>query len=885
MSSFRTIPHRAAAVAAAAAFLFVAQAAIPGHAAGTDVKKANYGLAARWTPAKVGKLVFDTAVMPHWLETGDRFWYSYETSQGRTWVLVDPAARSKKPLFDNARMAAQLTRILLSPYDAQHLPIKTIKFIKKDTAIQFEVEVPKDNDIAVGGKIVKASEIAKEETVQGTDQDKQKEKEKEQDTQKIKDKEAEKPKEPEKKTKLLAFTYDLASAKLTLLEDWKEPLKRPRWASVSPDGKTVIFARGENLYMMDAANFERAKKKADDKEIQEVQLTTDGEEHYSYARTLNDEDTKEYQKDEKDRKDFRRPAGFILWSKDSKKIALIREDERKVADLWVINSLANPRPTLETYRYEMPGEENQPQPEILAFDLATKAKVKIKADKFKDPTYNIFTAPRTALDREKEFPPPAQWLADTADKLYFGRQTRDLHGYEVCVADTASGEVQVLIEERLNTYVEFQPLQLVNGGREMIWWSERDGWGHYYLYDGSGRLETPLTAGEFVCEGIEKVDEKARVLYFAACGREPGEDPYYTHLYRVNLDGTGLKLLDKGDASHGADMNDGARWFVDNFSRVDAAPRSELRDAAGSLVLALEATDVSALLAAGFKFPEPFKVKADDGITDLYGVMYKPFDFDRNAKYPIIAYVYPGPQTESVSKTFVPRNANVALAQLGFVVIEVGNRGGHPSRSKWYHNYGYGNLRDYGLADKKRAIEELAALDPFVDLDRVGIYGHSGGGFMSTAAMLVYPDFFKVAVSSSGNHENNIYNRWWSEKHHGVKEVADKDGNVKFEYSIATNSEIAQNLKGHLLLTTGDIDNNVHPANTLRLAAALIKAGKRFDFFIFPGQRHGYGDMSDYWFWIRADYFAKWLLGDFTQSVDLLELQREKAQTGDKKGK
>ncbi len=878
--SFPTLSRRAAVAAAAILVLFAALSPCPGHAAATEARKANYDLAARWTPAKVGKLVFDTSVTPHWLSTVDRFWYSYETSQGKKWVLVDPVAKTKKPLFDNAKMAAQLTRILLSPYDARHLPLKAIKFIKKDTAIQFEVEVPKDNDIAVGGKIVKASEIAKEEEVRKTDQDKEKEKEKEQDTQKVKDKEAEKPKEPEKKTKLLSFAYDLASGKLTLLEDWKEPLKRPRWASVSPDEKTVLFARGENLFMMDAENFERAKKKADDKEIKETQLTTDGEEHYSYARELNDDDKKELQKDEKDRQDYRRPAGYVVWSRDSRKIAVVREDERKVADLWVINALADPRPTLETYRYGMPGEENQPQPEILVFDLGTKAKVKIKADKFKDPTYNIFTATRTALDREREFPPPAQWIADTSDKLYFGRQTRDLHGYEVCLADTATGEVKVLIEERLNTYVDVMDLELLGGGREIVWWSERDGWGHYYLYDGEGKLKTQLTSGEFVGQGIEKVDEKARVLYFAACGREAGEDPYYTHLYRVNLDGTGLKQLDKGNASHNADMNDGARWFVDNYSRVDQAPKSELRDAAGNLVLELEATDVSALLAAGFKYPEPFQVKADDGVTDLYGVIYKPFDFDADAKYPIIANVYPGPQTESVSKTFVPRNANVALAQLGFVVIEVGNRGGHPSRSKWYHNYGYGNLRDYGLADKKRAIEELAMSHPYIDLDRVGIYGHSGGGFMSTAAMLVYPDFFKVAVSSSGNHENNVYNRWWSEKHHGVKEVADKDGNVKFEYAIGKNSEIAKNLKGRLLITTGDQDNNVHPANTLRLAAALIKAGKRFDFFVFPGQRHGYGDMSDYWFWFRADYFCKWLLGDFSQTVDLVELQREKEQKG-----
>ncbi|MBP7707332.1 MAG: DPP IV N-terminal domain-containing protein [Candidatus Aminicenantes bacterium] len=866
---------RAAALAAAVLVLAALVAAAP-----PEARKANYDLASRWTPAKVGKLVFDTSVAPHWLETADRFWYTYETAQGRKWYLVDPAARSKKPLFDNAKMAAQLTRILLVPYDAQHLPIKTIKFVNKDTAVQFEIEVPKDNDILVNGKIVKASEIAKEEETKDLDADKEKEKEKEQDTQKVKGKEADKPKEPEKKTKVLGFTYELATGRLSLIEDYKVPDKRPRWASVSPDGKTVVFARGHNLFLMDAESFKLAQKKADDKAVKEVQLTEDGEEHYSYARTLNDEDKKEFQKDEKDRKDFRAPAGMVVWSKDSRKIALVRSDERKVADLWVINSLADPRPTLETYRYEMPGEENQPQPEILVLDLASKAKVKVKADKFKDPTFDIFTAPRQALDREKEFPPPAMWLADGSDRLYFGRQSRDLHGYDVCVADTATGEVKVLIEERLNTYVEAQDPWLLGGGKEMIWWSERDGWGHYYLYDGDGRLKAQLTSGEFVGQGIARVDEKARVLYFLACGREPGEDPYYTHLYRVGLDGSGLRPLDKGDASHQPSMNDSARFFVDNFSRVDAAPKADLRDTAGNLLLELEAADVTALLAAGFKYPEPFKVKADDGITDLYGVMYKPFDFDANAKYPIIAYVYPGPQTESVSKTFVPRSQSMNLAQLGFVVIEVGNRGGHPSRSKWYHNYGYGNLRDYGLADKKRAIEQLAALHPFIDIDRVGIYGHSGGGFMSTAAMLVYPDFFKVAVSSSGNHENNVYNRWWSEKHHGVKEITDKDGGVKFEYAIEKNSEIAKNLKGRLLITTGDIDNNVHPANTLRLAAALIKANKRFDFFVFPGQRHGYGDMGDYWFWLRADYFAKWLLGDFSQTVDLVELQREKEQKG-----
>jgi dipeptidyl aminopeptidase/acylaminoacyl peptidase len=289
------------------------------------------------------------------------------------------------------------------------------------------------------------------------------------------------------------------------------------------------------------------------------------------------------------------------------------------------------------------------------------------------------------------------------------------------------------------------------------------------------------------------------------------------------------------------------------------------------------------MLEAGYRFPETYKAKAEDGITDLYGVMYKPFDFDSTRKYPVIAYVYPGPQTEAVNKAFAKGMDRIdRLAQVGFVVVTMGNRGGHPSRSKWYHNYGYGNLRDYGLADKKAVIEQLADRHPFIDIDRVGIHGHSGGGFMSTAAMLVYPDFFKVAVSSAGNHENNIYNRWWSEKHHGVKEQVSDKGDTTFLYAIEKNSELAKNLKGRLLLVTGDIDNNVHPANTIRMANALIKANKRFDFMLLPGQRHAFGDMTEYFFWLMADYYAQWLLGDFSQPVDMLEMNREIEMSGNK---
>ncbi len=851
------------------------------------VTKANYELASRWTPAKVGKMLFDTAVTPRWLETGDKFWYSYETNAGKRFVLVDPLRKTKTPVFDAAKMAAMLTTLTRIPYDSLHLPITTIHFIKNDTAIRMDVSVPRDAVIpGLKAEDPPARAAAGTGAAQTGNQ-------------------AAATSPAGGRNRTIYFEYDLASAQLRLLPDYTPP-RKARWASVSPDEKTVIFARGQNLFMMDAASYAKALVKDDDPSIVENQLTTDGEEFYSYARRLTEDQKGPYRFSEKN-KTPRVPAIQVRWSKDSKKISLIKADQRKVADLWVINSLANPRPKLETYRYGMPGEANQPQSEIEVFDLATKARVKVKSDKFKDQTVSIYTAPITNIERERGRavqidrsgdqqdqqqqqqgggPQAAgiepRWLSDTGDKLYFNRTSRDMHRVDVCVADTTTGEVKVLIEERLNTYIEFKPLVLINNGQELVHWSERDGWGHYYLFDGEGRLKNQITSGEFYADAVEGIDEKTRTLYLTANGREPGEDPYFEHAYRIGLDGNGMKLLDPGDASHTVSMSDSGKYFVNNSSRVNTAPESVLYDNLGNKLMSLETTDLSAMMESGYKFPEPFKVKADDGMTDLFGVLYKPFDFDPNKKYPIIAFVYPGPQTESVTKTFTPRNDRVALAQLGFIVIEVGNRGGHPQRSKWYHNYGYGNLRDYGLADKKSAIEQLSRRMPFIDIDKVGIYGHSGGGFMSAAALLVYPDFFKVAVSSAGNHENNIYNRAWSEKHDGVKEVTDKDGNIKFEYDIDKNSDLAKNLKGRLLLATGDMDDNVHPANTLRMADALIKANKRFDTVIFPGKRHGFGDANNYFFWIRADYFAKHLIGDYSSSVDMVELNREREQSGEK---
>jgi dipeptidyl-peptidase-4 len=837
------------------------------------VTKANYKLPARFTPNKMEKMVFSTYVDAHWLKHSNRFWYIYETSDGKVFTIVDPAKGQKRPIFDNVRMAAMLSEMTKDPYEAKHLPMNTIKFIKNDTAIYFKVEKNKD--------VLEAEKREQKRTEKEEKKDTEEKKEMEK-KERGRDEEEEKSaveKAKEEAQKYHHFEYEIATGKLTMLEDFVDEPERPRWASISPDGNTIVFGRHYNLYYMDKENYEKWQKNPKDETIVEHQLTTDGEEYYSYHGFSGRGETNV---DKEKNKDKRKPA-YINWSHDSKKFAMTRDDSRNVKDLWVINSIAEPRPTLETYKYHMPGEEEAPQEELLIFDLETENRLKVDADQFKDQTLRIMMAPYQANTRDDDYRPPL-WLSETSDRLYFSRTSRDLKRIDICYADTATGEVKVLIEERLNTYVETRPLGFIANGKELIHWSERDGWGHFYLYDGDGNLKKQLTSGPFHCDSIEGIDEKNRILYFTANGREENIDPYYEHLYRVNLDGTGFQILNKDNFNHRISGDDASLYFIDNYSRVDTLPEAVVRDNRGNVLLEMEKPDLSLLFEMGLQFPETFKVKADDGKTDLYGVMYKPFDFDPDKKYPIIAYVYPGPQTESVDKSFSSRGDRTwRLAQFGFIVITVGNRGGHPSRSKWYHNYGYGNLRDYGLADKKAAIEQLSARHPFIDLDKVGIFGHSGGGFMSTAALLVYPDFFKVAVSSSGNHENNVYNRWWSEKHHGVKEIVDEEGEVSFQYDIEKNSEVAKNLKGHLLICTGDIDNNVHPANTIRLANALIKANKRFDFFLFPGQRHGYGDMNEYFFWLRADYFCKHLIGDYSQDVDIEEINREEEKSGNKR--
>ena len=647
----------------------------------------------------------------------------------------------------------------------------------------------------------------------------------------------------------IKFLYDISSRKLAIKDTVGKEKRKPAWPNYSPDSTWIAYAKNHNLYLM----------KAKDKDSVEIQLTTDGERYYSYA--ANSEDTVKNKK--------RRAT--VSWFKNSKKLYVIRDDERKVKDLFVIDVLARPRPKLETYRYSMPGEEFVPQPELSVFDVASRARTDVNLDKWKDQTIRVM------------------WSSQkSADKLIVMRRDRPLKNLDICLVNAETGKVDILFSEQTWPYFnnEYTRLSVLNEGADIIWWSERTGWGQLYLYDGKGNVKNQITSGYFVTGRVESIDTLGRVVYFEAFGREDGVHPYYSMKYKASIDRGGMSLLTKEPANHSSSMSKSNRFFVDTYSAVDMVPKAVLRDNSGNIILNLETADLSQLYKTGWKMPERITVKAKDGVTDLYGVMYKPFNFDSTRKYPVISYVYPGPQTESVPYGFtVSGGKNVALAQLGFIVVNFGHRGGSPMRNNYYHTFGYSDLRDYALADDKYGLEQLAETYKFIDIERVGIYGHSGGGFMSTAAILSYPDFYKVAVSSAGNHDNNIYNQWWGETHNGVTqteksvktkgEVQDStrknEVTISFKGEVEKNQDLAKNLKGHLLLVHGDIDNNVHPGNTLRVADQLIKANKRFDFMMLPGQRHGFGDATAYFDRIMWYYFSEHLLGDYRTNVELLD--------------
>jgi dipeptidyl aminopeptidase/acylaminoacyl peptidase len=607
---------------------------------------------------------------------------------------------------------------------------------------------------------------------------------------------------------------------------------------LSPDKKQEAFIRDWNLWVRNVASGE------------ERQLTTDGVTDFGYAT-----DNAGWQHSD---------SPVLLWSADSTKIATFQQDMRKDGMMYTIQ-VTNRHPELTAWRYPFLGDADVTMISPVVIDLPTGTVTRLKMD----PEFH-----RGTVCDDVRCDGETSWgdveFAPDGKTLMIATSSRDHKDVWLRIADTSTGNVRTVYHEHVPTYFESEVAAVgrpnwryLPESNEFLWFSQRSNWGQMYLYDAaSGKLKNQITHGEGTVTQVLYADSKHRVLYFEATGKEPGHDPYYQHYYRVNFDGTGQQLLTPENANHTITPSPDGSTFVDAFSTVETPQVAVLRDNSGKQLVELTREDANALMAAGYKPPQEIIVKARDGKTPLYGYMWKPFDFDPAKKYPVIDYVYPGPFTGSChSRNFLPAYGdNQSLAELGFVVVCIDGMG-TPWRSKSFQD-AYADspagLAEDTIPDQISGIKDLAAHNSFIDVDRVGVWGHSGGGNATVSAMFRYAPFFKVGIAESGNHDNRSYEADWDEKYGGL-EVISKDG--KSNYDVQANQDYAKGLQGHLLLAHGTADDNVPDNETLIVVDALIKANKDFDLIMIPNAHHGYGADSQYMMRRRWDYFVRNLAG------------------------
>lgn len=596
---------------------------------------------------------------------------------------------------------------------------------------------------------------------------------------------------------------------------------------ISPDSTYTMLGSGYDLYLRENATGKVRR------------VTTDGTKKIPHTTKFT-ADTLE-----------KTASGFWLGNRYLQFIF----DNSGVKEAALINSLAEGRPTFDIFKMPMPGDSGVRRYKILWYNPETDEVRYLPIDKYPDQTVDIN-------------------YGYTPQRVFFTRKSRPGDYIDLCRINVPDGTVTELISEECKPHINLTlfSYRVFDGDRRILWWSERTGFGNYYLYDGEGRFLNRVTNGETLVAGmINRIDTIGNAIVFEGYGNRPGISPYYKMYYRASLDGSSQTLLTPEDASHDLQLSPDGKYAIDRFSRIDLSPRLKaLRMDAPGKGHTVDSVDTSRLRAAGWRPPHRFTVSAADDSTQLWGIMYVPSNFDPKAKYPIISNVYPGPQDDQIPQGFyIDDNYNQSLAELGFVVITSPSRGSSPLRGHDFYNFGHGSLRDYPLADDKHTIETLAATRPWIDLDRVGIYGHSGGGFQTAAAMMTYPEFYKTGVAASGNHDNNIYIQWWAEAFHGVEQSTDSvSGKTAFTCNVPTNAELAPNLRGDLLLITGDVDKNVPPSNTYRLADALIRAGRRFDMFILPGKDHGV--QCPYYYNLIRYYFVEHLLNPQNRHNDII---------------
>lgn len=687
-----------------------------------------------------------------WLNLKKQYFYTLLTEKGTEFILVDVKDLSKKPAFDQQKLATELATITKTQTNPYQLPITNVSMNNDGAELQFTY----DNRI---------------------------------------------------------WSYDLSSFKCKEIKRTENPRTPNYWGNQandqaerrikSPDGNWEAYIKNFNVYIKAA----QGKK-------EEFQLSFDGSEGEYYS-------------------------SFIAWSPDSKKLATNKVRPNKPHLIYLIESspVTQLQPILQSRNYLKPGDA-LPQLQPTLFLVDGKKQINLDQQKIQS---------QYALSN-------LEWRKDSR-AFTFEYNQRGHQKYTVVEVD-ADGTLKELIKEESKTFFSYSGKKYrydVNDGEEIIWASERDGWNHLYLYNGNGTLKNQITKGNWVVRSVVNINEKDKTIIFEGSGLEKDQDPYFIQYYKINFNGTGLVKLTTENGNHKAFFNDDYSYFIDTYSRIDQPQLTVLRDGkTGKVLKELENANIDALLKTGWKLPEVFSAKGRDGKTDIWGMIIRPSNFDPSKKYPVIEYIYAGPHDSFVPKSFVndSRGSLHELAELGFIVVQCDGMG-TSNRSKAFHDVAWQNLKDGGFPDRIAWIKEAAKKYSYMDIERVGIFGNSAGGQSSLGALLFHPDFYKVAVSSSGCHDNRMDKMWWNEQWMGYP--------IGPAYAESSNVDNAYRLQGKLLLILGELDDNVDPSSTMQVINQLIKANKNFDFLMVPGMKHSLG--GDYGEHKRRDFFVKHLLG------------------------
>jgi dipeptidyl aminopeptidase/acylaminoacyl peptidase len=793
-------------------------------------------------------LVFKGRVSPHWLADTNRFWYRNDLAGGqREFILVNVESGVRAPAFDHGRLAGALAKAAGGSFDAAKLPVDDLDFSPDGQQLTFRAAgkswqcdlsnyVLTSNATAATNRAglrpldrsPRASTRTGEETAitfvnrtagavevfwLNTDGERQRYVTLAaggQHEQHTFDGHVWLATDPATGRTLAVFEATEAAAEAVIdgtprggTGEARPARRRPRDGSPPADRRYEAFIREHNVWLRDQQTRD------------EVQLSQDGRLEDAFE-------------------------GRFAWSPDGKRLAAIRTVPAQEHKVYLVESSPKDQlqPKLKTLDYLKPGDRIALSRPAL-FDLDARREIPIGT--------NLFPHPWSISE--------LRWRPDSSEFTFLYNQ-RGHQVLRVIAVDASTGAARAVVDEVCKTFFDYTAKhyqQELDATSELIWMSERDGWNHLYLYDvKGGQVKNQITKGEWVVRGVERVDAAKRQIWFRAGGIRPGHDPYYLHYARVNFDGTGLVVLTEGEGTHKLEYSPDGRCFLDNWSRVDQAPVTELRRTEdGKLVCELERADATELLKAGWRAPERFTAKGRDGQTGIYGVIWRPTNFDPARKYPVIENIYAGPQSAFTPKAFRPAGGQQAMAELGFIVVQLDGMG-TSQRSKAFHDVCWKNLADAGFPDRVLWIKAAAAQHPEMDLSRIGIYGGSAGGQNALRGMLDYPDFYKVGVADCGCHDNRMDKIWWNEQWLGWP--------LDEGYARSSNVPDAHKLQGKLLLVVGELDNNVDPASTMQVANALQKADKDFDLLIVTGTGHGAAE-TPYGSRRRADFFVRNLLG------------------------